>query len=185
MWRGISANLFRLNNFLEFRNQWNCNRLKISYNPQEIQDESWSMYVGQTTIHSGEIKKTRHQGGPMGGHQGGHQGGGRLGEFPPIGQSFALGSFLKMLEAGQIFGHYFGKKCVGLHFGRFFHKLIWSPCSPLKMWTFFRKIDCVRTFTLNWMLTRCGKCPSDCQYVSKLLSRSCSTPKPGKKCCGG
>jgi hypothetical protein len=23
----------------------------------------------------------------------------------------------------------FDKKCVGLHFGRFFLKLIWSPCS--------------------------------------------------------
>jgi hypothetical protein len=25
----------------------------------------------------------------------------------------------------------FDKKCVGPHFGRFFHKLIWSPCSPV------------------------------------------------------
>jgi hypothetical protein len=24
-----------------------------------------------------------------------------------------------------------GKKCVGLHIGRFFHELIWSPCSSV------------------------------------------------------
>jgi hypothetical protein len=26
----------------------------------------------------------------------------------------------------------FGNKWIGLHFGRFFHGLIWSPCSPPK-----------------------------------------------------
>jgi hypothetical protein len=49
---------------------------------------------------------------------------------------FTLGSFLKSAEVARIFGLLFplwkvyinfDKKCVGLHFGRFFHKLNWSP----------------------------------------------------------
>ena len=34
-------------------------------------------------------------------------------------------------------------------------------------------------FRRNWTLIKCGCGPSDCQYVSKFPSRSCSTPKPG------
>jgi hypothetical protein len=50
-----------------------------------------------------------------------------LGKFSPIGRLFTLGSFLKITEAGEIFGYFFqqlslgidfDKKRVGLHFGR-------------------------------------------------------------------
>jgi hypothetical protein len=46
--------------------------------------------------------------------------------------------FSKIMKAAQSFGPFFphfrlyirfGKKRLGLHFGRFFHKLIWSPWS--------------------------------------------------------
>jgi hypothetical protein len=61
----------------------------------------------------------------------------RLGEFSPIGWLFNLFSVLKIAEVVNIFGLRFqrfnlyinfGKKRVGRHFGRFFHKLIWPPC---------------------------------------------------------
>jgi hypothetical protein len=60
----------------------------------------------------------------------------RLGEFSHIERLFPLGSFLKNTELAKIFGYFFpqislcinfGKKWHGLHFGRFFLKLIWSP----------------------------------------------------------
>lgn len=33
-------------------------------------------------------------------------------------------------------------------------------------------------FLWNWMFTKCGSCPSDCQYVSIQSSRSWSMPNP-------
>jgi hypothetical protein len=59
----------------------------------------------------------------------------RLGEFSPIELLFTLGSLLKLSKErkmGNFFPLYklciiFGQKLVRLHFGRFFHKLIWSP----------------------------------------------------------
>jgi hypothetical protein len=59
----------------------------------------------------------------------------RLGEFSPFSFLFTLGSFLNK-EVAHILGYYIFyhgfrlciKKLVGLqHFGRFFHRLIWSP----------------------------------------------------------
>jgi hypothetical protein len=60
----------------------------------------------------------------------------RLGEFSPIGRSFTLWQN-KITELAQLFGGYFfpkyrlsinfDKKLIGLRFGRFFQKLIWSP----------------------------------------------------------
>jgi hypothetical protein len=61
----------------------------------------------------------------------------RFGVFSPVGRLFTLGSRLKMTEVVQILGLLFpqyklrvdfSKKWVGIHFGRLFHKLIWSPC---------------------------------------------------------
>jgi hypothetical protein len=59
----------------------------------------------------------------------------RLGDFLPIGYVFTLGYFIYL--SCRILGYFltrlrfvctnFDKKWVGLHFGRFFHKLIWSP----------------------------------------------------------
>jgi hypothetical protein len=61
-----------------------------------------------------------------------------LGEHLPIGHLVILSSFLKITEVAQIFRLIFShgksyvliltKKWFGLHFGPFFHKLIWSPC---------------------------------------------------------
>jgi hypothetical protein len=59
-----------------------------------------------------------------------------LGEFSPIGRGFSLGIFPKITKVAQIYGlllsaekiHInFNKQWVGLHFGRIFQKLIWSP----------------------------------------------------------
>jgi hypothetical protein len=61
----------------------------------------------------------------------------RLGEFSPFGWLFSLGFVLKIREVAHIFWpifstvkfrYYFRQIWVGLRFGRFFHKLIWSPC---------------------------------------------------------
>jgi hypothetical protein len=58
-----------------------------------------------------------------------------LGEFSN-GRSFILSNFIKITEVAQNFGLLFPVHCqcfnfmgnsVGLHFGRFFYKLIWSP----------------------------------------------------------
>jgi hypothetical protein len=60
----------------------------------------------------------------------------RLGEFLPFVRLFSLGSFWEITEVAQIYGVLFpqvklcinfDKKMFGLHFGRLFHKLIWSP----------------------------------------------------------
>jgi hypothetical protein len=63
----------------------------------------------------------------------------RLGEFSPYGRAFTLGRFIKITKVTQNYGLFFSwvqityvsicKKWVGLHFGRFLHKLIWSPWS--------------------------------------------------------
>jgi hypothetical protein len=63
----------------------------------------------------------------------------RLGEFSHIGRLFTLGYLSKSTKVAR---HYcdtfilrdrlcinFDKKCVGLHFGRSFRALIWSPWS--------------------------------------------------------
>jgi hypothetical protein len=67
-----------------------------------------------------------------------------LGEFFTIGRNFAywaivyIRSFLKITEVGKKLGYSlprnklwinFDIKWVGPHLGRFFQKLIWSPCS--------------------------------------------------------
>jgi hypothetical protein len=53
-----------------------------------------------------------------------------VGEFSPSGWLF---SFLGFTKVANILGHSlrinFGKKWIGSHFGRLFHKLIWSPWS--------------------------------------------------------
>jgi hypothetical protein len=70
--------------------------------------------------------------------------GDQIGRNSPTGRLFTLGSFKKITELAQILGLlfpsepctyecmyiciYFVKKCVELHFGRLFHRLIWSPC---------------------------------------------------------
>jgi hypothetical protein len=60
-----------------------------------------------------------------------------FGEFSPIWLLLSFGSSLKIIEVSQILGFLatwlrvcinFDEKSIGLHFGRFFHKLIWSPC---------------------------------------------------------
>jgi hypothetical protein len=60
----------------------------------------------------------------------------RLGELSPIGQ-FSLGCFF-ITDVANIFGQLFTMeivmllvltKWIGPNFGRFFQKLIWSPCS--------------------------------------------------------
>jgi hypothetical protein len=61
----------------------------------------------------------------------------RLGEFLPIVRLFYTGCFLKHTYVFQIFGRLFStgktyilifyKEWTGLHFGRLFRKLIWSP----------------------------------------------------------
>jgi hypothetical protein len=62
----------------------------------------------------------------------------RLGVFLPFGRLFTLWIFVKKYWSRAIALSYFLhqkgwglilKKWVGLHFGRFFNKLIWSPCS--------------------------------------------------------
>jgi hypothetical protein len=59
-----------------------------------------------------------------------------------LGDCFTLGGFLKIAQVAQnfldtFFARYklrfnFGKTWVGLHFGRFFRKLIWTPRSCYK-----------------------------------------------------
>jgi hypothetical protein len=62
----------------------------------------------------------------------------RLGEFSAIGRLFTLG---KCYRSSPTFWILFPrlqlciinfKKWVGLHFGRLFHKLLWSPCLEVK-----------------------------------------------------
>jgi hypothetical protein len=56
-----------------------------------------------------------------------------MGENLLIGGLFTFGSFLKSTEAPELpfstvkFMHKFLQKLFGLHFGRLFHKPIWSP----------------------------------------------------------
>jgi hypothetical protein len=59
----------------------------------------------------------------------------RLGKFSPNGWLLSLGNYFEncrksshfwaIFETVRLFN--FDKKCLGLHFGRFYHKLIWSP----------------------------------------------------------
>jgi hypothetical protein len=58
-----------------------------------------------------------------------------------------FGQLLETNEVAHILGKLYssvefmhcGNEWVGLHFGRFFHKLIWSPCQRLKIgWSFSR-----------------------------------------------
>jgi hypothetical protein len=55
----------------------------------------------------------------------------RLGEFSPLRWLLTLGSFLKITKVSQHFGFFFPRLGLfinfGLHFGRFFQKLIWLP----------------------------------------------------------
>jgi hypothetical protein len=61
----------------------------------------------------------------------------RLGDFSLFGQLFTLGCFLKLRKVAKIIGLLLPQYMlfitfdtmgwVGLHFGRFFLKLIWSP----------------------------------------------------------
>jgi hypothetical protein len=67
----------------------------------------------------------------------------RLDDFSPIGRLFTLGSFFEKYKSGPNFGAAFfnGRSCVliltkkwiGLHFGQFFNKHIWSPCLQSKL----------------------------------------------------
>jgi hypothetical protein len=53
-----------------------------------------------------------------------------LGEFLPDGRLFTLGTFVKIqlfLPRKKLCFN-FAQKLVGANFGRFFYKLIWSPC---------------------------------------------------------
>jgi hypothetical protein len=62
-----------------------------------------------------------------------------LAEFLAVGRLFSLGSSFENYESSPHFWATFSlslsyasiltKKWFGLHFGRFFHQLIWSPCS--------------------------------------------------------
>jgi hypothetical protein len=56
--------------------------------------------------------------------------------FSPFGRLFSMGSFVKITEVALFLGPLlhrkkvcikYVRKRVGLHFGPFFHKLIWSP----------------------------------------------------------
>jgi hypothetical protein len=57
----------------------------------------------------------------------------RLNEFSPINRLFTFGSFLKITEQAHIFvlgkSYIFILTKIRLHFGRFLHKLIRSPCT--------------------------------------------------------
>jgi hypothetical protein len=62
----------------------------------------------------------------------------RLGKFLPIKRVPSWDSVVKITEIAQIFGLLslqcqlcinFDNSLIGLHFGRLFHKVIWSPCS--------------------------------------------------------
>jgi hypothetical protein len=63
----------------------------------------------------------------------------RLGDFSPDRRLITLGNYIfwKLQKVAHVLGPLFrllrlcinfDKKCLGLNFGRFFHKLIWSPC---------------------------------------------------------
>jgi hypothetical protein len=59
----------------------------------------------------------------------------RLGELCPMDECFLWAGILKITEAAHILATLFpplrlvlNKKCIGQHFGPFFHKLIRSPC---------------------------------------------------------
>jgi hypothetical protein len=57
--------------------------------------------------------------------------------FRPMDDCLLCAGILKITEVAQIFGYFFARlrlrqKCIGLHFGRFFHLLIWSPWTESK-----------------------------------------------------
>jgi hypothetical protein len=55
---------------------------------------------------------------------------GDQGEFSPFGWWFTLGSYLKITKVAHIFDLLSStdEKWAVLHFGRLFHKLVWSSC---------------------------------------------------------
>jgi hypothetical protein len=57
-----------------------------------------------------------------------------LGEFSPIGRLLTLGSFFKRQKETFFQVLSLTEKSVGLHFGRFFHPLVRSPCVHVKQW---------------------------------------------------
>jgi hypothetical protein len=62
---------------------------------------------------------------------------------------FCLGSFLTFTQVAQILEkklHYFLPKWFWLHFGPFFHKLFWSPCS--RIWIAMERFG--KIFQLNF-----------------------------------
>jgi hypothetical protein len=73
----------------------------------------------------------------------------RLVPYSPFGWQFTLGSFLKTAKVAHIFELLypwsrlcinFAHKMVGLHFGQFFHKLVWDRCYDFRYIYFCRKI---------------------------------------------
>jgi hypothetical protein len=65
----------------------------------------------------------------------------RLGDFSPLGRLSTLSSFIKIPSRRQLSDTYFHgkifvliwtKNWVGLHFGRLFNKLLWSPWSGVR-----------------------------------------------------
>jgi hypothetical protein len=82
----------------------------------------------------------------------------RLGEFLHIGWLFTVGSFEKKCFSSKTFWtkNFHGKSCapivtkkwVGLHYGRYFHKPIWSPC--------LRPTKFMADFTHKWTWRKSG-----------------------------
>jgi hypothetical protein len=70
----------------------------------------------------------------------------RLGALSPNGRLLTVGDFFNRTKVAHILSYFFlvsiyyiyhsDEKWVGLYFGRFFHKLIWSPGRPFLCTTF-------------------------------------------------
>jgi hypothetical protein len=79
------------------------------------------------------------------------------GDQTPNEWLLTLSNYFKIAEIANVLGPLlrlcinFDQKCLGLHFGRFFHKLIWSPCvCSANSWATF----CHQTsFVLIWKKT--------------------------------
>jgi hypothetical protein len=106
----------------------------------------------------------------------------RLGEFSPNGLLFSLGSGLKTTEeahiSGLLFSHCtsyvrknFDKKWIGLHFGRLFHKLIWSPWTTVTLQDHLSDVYadiCITTKTKTWCLLTLKYYPNDRNRPSRM-----------------
>jgi hypothetical protein len=91
----------------------------------------------------------------------------RLAEFSPIGRLFFKSARFWSHRYSPNFGLLFprlltnlDKKWVGLHFGRFFIKLIWSPCSQYRIESRFpierkNRFDFISKLFFVWKIQCC------------------------------